>query len=178
MNGTNPTRYALNILAIVDDFYILAVTIDRALTPEEVQQVSGCIGYGLTRLAGESLSDPVTVITRAGQTTITYWYDTTKARSENYGVETALADAARYIVDGTPIRRTDRNGPAGTRLIEGIGPCSITFRVDVDVDQPDPTPPAGAALDPLAELNAARDALNAAQQAYAAAAIRYAGAGL
>lgn len=171
----------MNIPAIGDDFDVVAVTVSRRLSSAEVQQVAGCLGYALARMNGEALGDPKSVVKHGECTTLSFFFDSTKCHRNSYSFEEAFADAAQYICEGTPVRRTNRAGAgtAGTRLVEGIGACVVTFEVDVD---PEPTPPAAAALtgevDALAELNAARDALNAAQEAYVAAAVRYAGAGL
>lgn len=176
MNGTKPTEYAVNLPEIADAFYTLAVTIDRALATDEIARVSGCLGYALrATLAGEDLSDPETITIRHGQTRITYAYDSTKSRRDDPDYEGALRSAGAMIMTGSPVRTTNRAGAgtAGTRLVEGIGLCAVTFEVDFDSD-PEPTPPAAQAA-ALAELDAARDALNAAQQAYAQAAINYAG---
>ena len=182
MNGTNTTDYALKIYGDTDCFYSLRVTIDRVLTLAEVEQVSGCLGYGLAPLAGEGLSDPERILFGLDYTAIDYSYDSTKSRRDDPDFQQAFENAARYIQEGTPIRTTNRAGAgtAGTRLVEGIGPCQIVIDVDPDDDT---TPPPAVALltgnaQALAELNAARDALNAAQHAYAQAALRYAGAGL
>jgi hypothetical protein len=173
MNEISTAIYAPNIPAVTGDFELLAVRVGRTLTAAEVEQVSGCIGYALRiHVAGEDLSEPEAVIRCGGETLITYFYDTTKAQRSSPDPETALRVAAQLIVEGTPVRSSNRAGPntRGTRLIQGIGPVSLTFLVDEDLD-PEPTPPAAAAL---SALNEARDALNVAQFAYAQAAIQYA----
>lgn len=179
MNETNPALYAVNVPEIEDAFYELAVTIDRRLSSDEVQRVSGCIGYALAaNLAGGALSDPETVLIGAGSTRITYAYDATKSRRDDPDYEGALCAAAQMIVTGSPVRKTNRAGAGtmGTRLVDGIGPCAVTF--EVDPQDPEPTPPASALSAALTDLNAARAHLNAAQRAYAEAALRYAGAAL
>ncbi|WP_295822399.1 hypothetical protein [uncultured Deinococcus sp.] len=181
MNEMKAALYAHSIPAIQDDFYTLSVLIDRALTSDDIARVSGCIGYALRQtLAGEDLSDPVTVILRGASTLITYWYDSTKSRRDDPDHEGALRLAARYIVEGSPIRTTNRAGAGtqGTRLVSGIGPCTVTFDVDIDPHDPrdpEPTPAALGAPDALAQLNAARARLQAAQDAYIHAAAQYAG---
>lgn len=170
MNGTHSTDYAHSIPSIETDFEHLAVVIDRALTTDEIERVSGCLGYALAKMNGEGLYFEPDVTITSGRTTITHFWDSTKARRSSWSIEEALEEAARFIIEGTPVRRTNRTGPIGTRLVEGIGLCRINFLVD---GQPEPTPPAQARA--LAELDAARAALNASQRAYAAAAINYAG---
>lgn len=177
MHGITPSEYAASIPSIESDFEHLTVVIDRTLTTDEVERVSGCLGYALAKMNGESLYFAPEITIKAGQTTITHFWDSTKAHRSSWSIEEALEEAARFIIEGTPVRRTNRSGPIGTRLVEGIGPCHITFLVD---GQPEPTPPAAVMsltgqAQALAELDAARQALNAAQQAYAHAAIRYAG---
>ncbi len=176
MNGTSKAIYAPNIPDITEDFDSVAVRVGRVLTDAEVSQVSGCIGYALRVLiAGEDLSDPMMILRTHGETYLTYWYDTTKGQRSARDGQAALELAAQYIVEGSPVRGTNRAGPntIGTRLIQGIGPVALTFYVDVPVDAPEPTPPAAAAI-ALANLTATAAALNAAQHAYAAAAIQYA----
>jgi hypothetical protein len=177
MNEMSQAIYAPNIPAITEDFDTVAVRVGRVLTDAEVSQVSGCLGYALrVEIAGEDLSDPVMIVRTYGETYLTYWYDSTKGARSSRDGQAALELAAQLIVEGSPLRKSNRSGPntIGTRLVQGIGPVALTFYVDVPVDAPEPTPPAAAAL---AALNAAVATLNAAQHAYAQAAIQYAKVG-
>lgn len=161
----------IRIPEIENDFDTLGVWVGRALTPEEVERVSGCIGYALrSTLAGESLSEPVSVWPSNGGTYLTYWFDSTKSQRDDPDLMGALRLAGDMVQAGSPIRKTNRagQGTAGTRLVQGIGPVDVAFEVDIDVNAPHSA---------LAALNAARDALNAAQHAFAQAAIQYAKAG-
>lgn len=156
------------IPAVHDDFDTLALTVNRVLTPEEVAQVSGCLGYALrVHIAGESLSDPVTVVRSPDSTLITWWYDSTKGQRSDRDPESALFAAADMIREGTPVRRSNRAGPgtAGTRLVDGIGPCALAFAVDVDPHSPflEPLP---APVPDLTELIAAARGLQVAQERY------------
>ena len=55
MNGISQTDYAHNIPGIEDDFDLITVRIDRGLTTDEIERVSGCLGYALAKMNGESL---------------------------------------------------------------------------------------------------------------------------
>lgn len=182
MNGMNLINFAVSVPEIAEPFSTLAVTVNRRLTLDEISLVSGCIGYALaSTLAGEGLSDPETVQFGVSSTRITYSYDATKSRRDDPDYEGALRLAGEMLMTGSPVRKTNRAGAntAGTRLVEGIGACAVTF--EVDMDDPEPTPPAFALTadaQALAELNAARDALNAAMSNYQRAAANYAGVSL
>jgi hypothetical protein len=110
-------------------FYEIMMVIDSPLTDEEISRASGCLGYALREvLAGEDLSEPeVTAFPRSVQ--LAYHYDSTKSRRDDPDYLSAFEKAARYIEEGTPVRRTNRAGAGtkGTRLVEGIGTRKITF---------------------------------------------------
>jgi len=119
--------------AFVSDFYEVRVCIGRHLTADEVARVAGCIGYALRQeLAGEDLSDPHVIQSfRAQQTILLFGYDSTKSQRDDPDFEQAFLLALRYIVEGTPVRSTNRAGVGtkGTRLVEGIGKCRVEFAV-------------------------------------------------
>ena len=53
-------------------------------------------------------------------------------RHELRAAQTVAADAwdgcKGWLVEGTPVRKTDRTGPKGTRAHEGVGPVLIAWR--------------------------------------------------
>lgn len=179
MNGTNTQIYAHSLPETDGDFYTLGLLIERRLTADEALRAAGCLGYALAKMNGETLSDPVSLIFTPASTYLTFWFDSTKCHRNSHSFEEAFTEAAAYIEQGTPVRRSNRAGPGtqGTRLIQGIGPVALTLSLDVDVDAgPRPTPPAISAAQRRLDDAAAR--LNAAQRDYSEAAIAYAGAGL
>lgn len=108
------------------DWYEILVVLPgvQKLTSDEIGRVSGCLGYSLREhIRGESLGAAV-VSYELEAAYITYGYDSTKSRSDDIGdhISDAFDDAHKYIVEGTPIRKTDRGGPGtrGTRLVEGV----------------------------------------------------------
>lgn len=54
--------------------------------------------------------------------------DTTKSQRDD--VPDAWQQAQRILVEGTPVRTTDRKGPGtkGTRAVEGMGPVLLAWR--------------------------------------------------
>lgn len=155
------------------------VHVNRPLTDEGISRVAGALGYGLSTMKGEPLSDADCTVTSSG-TTLTFEYDSTKCRRTSQSVQEALILGAQYAQEGSLQRTTDRTGPIGSRLVEGIGPAQITIdlpRTDQDEVPLSPAPPVASAGDPqaaLAEIEAAARALAAAQTRYAAATQHYA----
>lgn len=108
------------------DWYEIRLVFDVCLTNEEIQTVSGCLGYSLRQhWRGESLSEPdVTHDHTASKplTILDYSYDSTKTASDDPDVDETFHSALTYMVTGTPVRRTNsRHGKAGTQLIKGLG---------------------------------------------------------
>jgi hypothetical protein len=124
-------------------FTHLHLTVHRCLTSDEIARVSGCLGYAFTEvLRGDTLSDPevlLQVFTASGPTVIRYEYDTDSSTRSSPDPQAALEKAAEYIMDGTPIRKTNRQGAGtqGTRLVKGIGACRLAFTLD-PAPSPDP----------------------------------------
>lgn len=106
---------------------------DRELTIGEALRAAGAIGYALREhLDGESLSLPQIAVTeRPDRTVLLFDYDSTLARRGVPDSAEAFIAAGQYIVEGSPLRATDRqgNGTSGTRLCEGIGPVRVVFYV-------------------------------------------------
>jgi hypothetical protein len=117
------------------DWQEIRVVFGAYLTDEQVRQAGGCIGYALKAIhRGEELSEP-RKIKRAGKgriTTARFGYDSTKTASDDPDVLLAFSTAARYVGEGSPIRKTDRAGAGtkGTRLCKGLGAgISVGFLV-------------------------------------------------
>lgn len=95
-----------------------------SLSQEDIDSISGCLGYALRQtIAGESLSDPVSIDQTPFFIGIEYFYDATKTRRDDPDFLEAFDLAEKMIREGTPIRTTNRagEGTQGTRLVEGIG---------------------------------------------------------
>lgn len=164
--------FPVTIPEVSEDFDTITLRVGRALSDAEVAQVGGCLGYALrVHVAGEDLGEPESVVRSCGQTVIHYWYDSTKAQRSDPDPQHAFQVAAGFIVEGTPVRRSNRAGPgtAGTRLIEGIGAVALAFQVD----EPEPISP--AALPDPSELLAAHQAMLDAQTRYAQAVATFRG---
>jgi quinol monooxygenase YgiN len=117
-----------------DFFYEIRVEISLLFTLDELQQISGCLGYALReQLAGEPLSDYRFEVKDKRITVLEYYYDATKSQRDDPDFIEAFRKAEQYILEGTPIRKTDRagRGTKGTRLVEGVGK---TFPKDVNVE--------------------------------------------
>jgi hypothetical protein len=92
------------------------------------------LGYALReQLAGEPLSDYRFEVKDKRITVLEYYYDATKSQRDDPDFIEAFRKAEQYILEGTPIRKTDRagRGTKGTRLVEGVGK---TFPKDVNVE--------------------------------------------
>lgn len=114
------------------DWDTIRATFDRELSASEILEAAGCIGYALRiYMAGEELSLPTVEEARDRKTVLRFSYDSTKAQRSAPDVAEGLAEAARYIVEGTPVRKTNRAGVGtiGTRLSAGIGPVGVEFRI-------------------------------------------------
>lgn len=115
------------------EFSRVRVEVNRILDDEDLQRAAGCVGYAFAKnLRGESLGEPENITRQHGVTAFECYYDSTKSRVWN--VEDALDEAVQFILEGTPIRTTNRSGPGtkGTRLVEGVGASARVF-----VDAPD-----------------------------------------
>ena len=107
------------------DWYEIRAVFNKYLTDKEVRQAAGCVGYALKQvLHGEELSEPLKVKRDGhGLTIVRFAYDSTKATSDDRDALEAFCVACEMVVDGSPIRKTDRAGAGtkGTRLCEGLG---------------------------------------------------------
>jgi hypothetical protein len=117
-------------------WFQIRAAFDRVLTTEQSQQASGAIGYALREvLHGDRLSEPRMMVFASPSgslyTVLEYDYDSNTIISSQPDPPRAFERASQYIVEGSPLRLTDRSGPgtAGTRLVQGIGPVRVTFSV-------------------------------------------------
>lgn len=131
----------LTLNELPDEFSCITLTLSRRLTQAQAQQAAGALGYALRRMNGESLGEPE-VIRLGNPTTLTFFFDSTKCFRNSYSFEEAFRDAAQYIVEGSPIRTSDRAGPGtrNTRLVQGIGPVDVQITVDGQDAAPEAAP--------------------------------------
>lgn len=118
-----------------DHFNYLGVRAERVLNADEIWRLSGCIGYALRcEVNAEDLSEPERSSFRGQSTRVLYAYDTTKHQRSAPDFHRALLIAGRLAQEGTPIRKSDRSGKGtkDTRLVEGIGVCTLTFCTGMD----------------------------------------------
>lgn len=115
-------------------FYDFRVIAPRVLSEDEISRVSGCIGYALRQvLAGEDLSLPEVHHTPV-RTVLEYRYDATKTRRDDPCFDEAFGLAKRYVLEGSPVRTTNRAGTdtKGTRLVEGVPGLEIGIFVKLE----------------------------------------------
>lgn len=112
----------------VTEFTEIELRVDRLLSAVEIERTTGCLAYALTEtLCGEELGAPeVTFPQETRGTTLVYRYNSRSSRRTEPIFTIAFQKASYYIVFGTPLRKTDRQGPGtkGTPLFQGIGQCS------------------------------------------------------
>jgi hypothetical protein len=115
------------------DWYEVKAIFSVYLSDKEAWTASGCIGYALRQvLCGENLSEPLRIKRSGdGKTSVRYGYDSTKSQRDDCHDSEAFDLAARYVVEGSPVRSTDRagTGTKGTRLCEGVGQVGVEFYV-------------------------------------------------
>ena len=120
--------------AFTESFSRIRVVADRRLDVDESLRLAGCLAYALrASLAGDDMGQPeVSYAVAEGGATFTVVeadYDgDSSIRTEPDPAE-AFALARLYIFQGTPLRKTNRVAPCGTRLVEGVAPCNITIYV-------------------------------------------------
>jgi hypothetical protein len=114
-------------------FCEICAEFDQTLTDEEIWQASGCIGYALREcINGERLSEPLKVKRKGnGRTVVYYFYDSSLSAYYHPDFAEAFEKAAQYVIEGSPIRKTDwaGSGTTGTRLAQGIGDVRVRFMV-------------------------------------------------
>jgi len=91
------------------------------LDEEDISAISGCIGYAMRKvIRGEDLSNPEVILNEDEVATITYYYDSTKTQSDDPDFIEAFEKAKQYIIQGTPVYKSNRIGKIGERLIYGL----------------------------------------------------------
>ena len=120
--------------ALDDSFTAIRVVTAGHLDLVEVACVFCCLGYALrATLAGEEEGMPaVSFVVEQGRvaaTVLVLSYDCTKSIRTNPDPKLAFELAHQYVREGTPLRKTSRTGPIGTRLVEGIGLRRVEFYV-------------------------------------------------
>lgn len=109
-----------------DDPEAIAVRANRDLSDADMQRAAQLLGYGYAaHVRGERLGDPVRVDARTFAVDI----DLTKSASDDVGeaVQRLNEDLPALLVDGSPVRKTNRAGAgtAGTRLVGGLGDIEV-----------------------------------------------------
>lgn len=119
-----------------DHITVIRVVVGKALTPDQARAVGGGIGYSFAKsVRGDArISEPNIVAKDAGSTTIEFTTDTRlhgRSSDQSLDFEDTFETALEYIRNGSPVRKTDREGAntKGTRLVQGIGNVDITFYV-------------------------------------------------
>jgi hypothetical protein len=115
-----------------DSIRVVITDINLPLNTDQINRVSGCLGYALRAIIrGEQggLSLPQVSTNDCRMCVIDYFYDESKTASDDPQVEKCFEIAARYIQEGSYLRKTNKEGPGtkGTRLVDGIGPCKVEF---------------------------------------------------
>lgn len=117
-----------------ESFTRIRVVCDRRLDDDEVERLAGCLGYALcATLAGNDLGEPETTYALieggAAFTVVEADYDSDSSIRTDPDPAQAFDAARLYITQGTPVRQTDRAGwgTRGTRLVNGIAACNLTF---------------------------------------------------
>jgi hypothetical protein len=111
--------------------YQMRFQTSRPIDDDEMHQMAGLVGYAYaSKVRGESLDDPV----RDSPYSFVVYADTTKSRRDDLGqaLEEFEAELPKMVRDGSPIRTTDRTGPAGTRAVLGLNDPGLTFETYYD----------------------------------------------
>lgn len=100
-----------------DQPYQVRVQVGRELGEGEEAHLAQLVGYAYSRTGGERLGEPF----RDAPNSVVLYMDSTKGRAYRH-LEDRFEDGLEAMLqDGSPVRKTDRTGPAGTRAIEGLG---------------------------------------------------------
>lgn len=111
--------------------YSFALRADRPITDEEMRHMASLAGYAYAAtIAGERLGEPHRVDDR----TFIVAADTTKSARDDLAAALDQFEQALpgILVDGSPVRTTDRAGVGtrGTRLVPGMGPIQVAIYYD------------------------------------------------
>ena len=108
-------------------FSELRAEADRPLTPAEARRLAGLVGYGFradfrgTESLGDYRSD-------TNRSVVFYAHATdSQSRDINRAFDSFMLNFPGLVTEGSPVRKTNRTGPKGTRLIEGIPGITVTF---------------------------------------------------
>lgn len=117
-----------------ESFSRIRVVCDRRLNGEEALRLAGCIAYALRAgMAGDDIGQPEIsyAVTEGGIafTILEADYDSESSIRTEPNPANAFALARLFLFQGTPLRKTSRVGPCGTRLVEGIAPCNVSIYV-------------------------------------------------
>lgn len=103
-----------------DSPYEMRIQANRPLSADEVRQLAGVVGYNYrSTIAGESLDEPVA----DSPYSFVVYADTTKSSRDDLGMafEKFHDNMDTYVKEGSPRRKTNRSGPIGSRLVDGLG---------------------------------------------------------
>lgn len=124
---------------IACDFTAIRVVADVRLDAVNIMRLAGCLGYALkATLVGDELGEPSASYAQTKEDTgvmftlIEFAYDASSTARTRPDVRRAFEVARDTILNGSPIRTTDREGAGtrNTRLAEGItAPANLTFYV-------------------------------------------------
>lgn len=105
--------------------YHLAVKVNFRLNKTTAEQLADIVRYAWRAwFRAESLGDYV----QHGHNTIVFWSaDSTKSVRDDLGEAwfDFLEALEEMVVEGTPVRKTNRTGPKGTRAVEGFGAGTV-----------------------------------------------------
>lgn len=113
--------------AFRDGFTEIRVVLDALLTDDEIDAVTGTLGYALTEtVKGEELSLPEVARIAGGGldlTVLSYQWNSDDCIRSSPNFARAFEVASVYIPHGSKVRTTNLAGPGtrGTRLVDGIG---------------------------------------------------------
>lgn len=105
--------------------YDLAIYTAQPTDPAQVLSLLAYLWAGPMR--GESIGDQTPEVLIEGHLYL-FSVDTTKSGRDD--VLWAWDDHKHWIVEGTPVRKTDKAGPGtkGTRAVDGVGPVLMAWR--------------------------------------------------
>lgn len=100
-----------------DQPYQVRIQLSRELEPGEEHRLAQLVGYAYSRTGGERLGEPV----KDAPNSVVMYMDTTKGRAYRHLEDRFEAGLTEMVEDGSPVRRTNRTGPVGSRAVEGLG---------------------------------------------------------
>lgn len=100
-----------------DQPYQVRIQLGRELEPGEEHHLAQLVGYAYSRTGGERLGEPV----KDAPNSVVMYMDTTKGRAYRHLEDRFEDGLGAMLEEGSPVRKTDRTGPAGTRAVEGLG---------------------------------------------------------